>query len=587
MKIPWRDSEVDGASDGIENPNCLEKAQRKSYISAYSVTNVKKRRNTFDFTGCLGHAKVTRAIDMRAILRVRGYMEHNADCQRAVIQRMPEQHVHPSLCEGVPLEEVRHRNRELFAARGYKDMPQDFGTSPYRWLQQQKDFRSRYRQYSCVWSQYSITLQDIPKTSALKPVLQPRTCSGLLGSKRDGGVFSALVTITDTDLIEQAALLNVFPHIWLLLCRFHLWQSWRNHNFGRHVVAKILKCPVDGILWTTNHFESFNGLLKNKHLCRWQKGGHQLCVDVLIRALAMTILPSIFEQRCMWVDERARLDRMICALPDGARMLEGRQAASQSTLYCYLEEDALRDAAAKTLVDNRQIGMPVWNEGENSLRMECYSSMAFEGETNPIKYWLWLGFDGGAQCSCRLPDTGRGLQTSSRISLPNIALADKWNPCINRKSPQDLQGPMEKAAQHVDDLYTDMDEFFEAPVQANVSVIRSACDDLDSDASSIATDASDSDDEDQLDGGGMNVVDMKLRLISQQGLEEQSLIQVLHEVEKTDLPKQETYLHTNSIIPSPHLPRTDALIQGLTSLTCRLTVLAESSRTSDTLDKKT
>jgi hypothetical protein len=45
-----------------------------------------------------------------------------------------------------------------------------------------------------------------------------------------------------------------------------LWQSWS--DFGRRVVASILKYPFEGILPTTNHLKSFNGLLKQKHLWR-------------------------------------------------------------------------------------------------------------------------------------------------------------------------------------------------------------------------------------------------------------------------------------------------------------------------------
>lgn len=54
---------------------------------------------------------------------------------------------------------------------------------------------------------------------------------------RGGKAFKALVAITDTDLIERAALLIVFPGIWLLICKFHLRQSWRNHR-NREVKGK-------------------------------------------------------------------------------------------------------------------------------------------------------------------------------------------------------------------------------------------------------------------------------------------------------------------------------------------------------------
>lgn len=46
-----------------------------------------------------------------------------------------------------------------------------------------------------------------------------------------------------------------------------LWQSWS--DFGRCVAAVCLGCVVEGVLPTTNHLESFNGVSKRKHLKRW------------------------------------------------------------------------------------------------------------------------------------------------------------------------------------------------------------------------------------------------------------------------------------------------------------------------------
>lgn len=171
-----------------------------------------------------------------------------------------------------------------------------------------------------------------------------------LGKNTSGKVFNCVVAITDTDLKERAALIRVFPDILLLICKFHIRQSWRNYRnkllkgkapalmeikerlclveqalittmslkaameivadensvletmtedshapaaqkgiqhlrylssywltfdlwaswseFGRHSAAKILGCALNGVLPTTNHLESFNGILKRKHL-RW------------------------------------------------------------------------------------------------------------------------------------------------------------------------------------------------------------------------------------------------------------------------------------------------------------------------------
>ena len=56
-----------------------------------------------------------------------------------------------------------------------------------------------------------------------------REWKNLLGSQ-NRGPFDVLVAITDTDLMEWGALVVVFPKIWLLICKFHLCQSWRNHR---------------------------------------------------------------------------------------------------------------------------------------------------------------------------------------------------------------------------------------------------------------------------------------------------------------------------------------------------------------------
>lgn len=192
-------------------------------------------------------------------------------------------------------------------------------------------------------------------------------------------LFKVYVAITDTDLMERGVLVLVFPKIWLLICRFHLRQSWRNHynkllkgktpmhvllkkclkglkddlvatvtickaqdlityqmktliemsddddiakkgiehitylqdywttpalwqcwsEFGQRIAAEILKCPIEGVLPTTNHLESFNGVLKWKHLQRWQHGGQQVCLDMLIILLVTKILPSIFQQHTL------------------------------------------------------------------------------------------------------------------------------------------------------------------------------------------------------------------------------------------------------------------------------------------------
>jgi len=45
---------------------------------------------------------------------------------------------------------------------------------------------------------------------------------------RHGKPFCLKVAITDTDTKECATLSVIWPSIWLLLCRFHLWKCWTN-----------------------------------------------------------------------------------------------------------------------------------------------------------------------------------------------------------------------------------------------------------------------------------------------------------------------------------------------------------------------
>jgi len=45
-----------------------------------------------------------------------------------------------------------------------------------------------------------------------------------------------------------------------------LWQSWSQQ--GRKQVSNIVGIPIEGVIPITNHLESFNGILKGKHITR-------------------------------------------------------------------------------------------------------------------------------------------------------------------------------------------------------------------------------------------------------------------------------------------------------------------------------
>ena len=301
---------------------------------------------------------------------------------------------------------------------------------------------------------------------------------------QNGKEFKAWVAITDTDLMERGTLLIVFPCIWLLICKFHIRQSWWNHqnkelkgdsllhidvknqlrrveeylihtvsleeahtiiseeaevleevkrqghvaiaekglkhlnnyllgywcaeslwcswsDYGHQIAAKILNCTLDGVLPTTNHLESFNGVLKRKHLCCWQRGGQHLQVDVLLRLLVMKILPAIFEQWAAKQIDTSIWEAQMCSIPGGATLLKAISVSGSGPAIptiTYQVPDENRDLAAAEILANNQI--EILSFSETGFTFLCHSSLALAFENNPILYTVMLGFDGSATCEC-------------------------------------------------------------------------------------------------------------------------------------------------------------------------------------------
>ncbi|TDL28464.1 hypothetical protein BD410DRAFT_695097, partial [Rickenella mellea] len=559
--VKWRDSSGKGMRE-----TCRVLLQCDCGYN-HEAAGSKIRRNAVNFTGCLGHAEITYNPRTERVLRIRGYFEHNEECKKAVLARIPPIPLHPSVYEvalqqlkdGATLTDIQVKNREMMNAQRYRNQPVDTAKSPYRWILKQADTRSLYRQFNRIggisvskpahvnihnWldphsPEYNAALHRaifhyseratrgdrFEVCVATKEMLEAAWTYGhqsqimldgtfgvcdrkiLLfivmaidenrhgvplaffffsapsGNKhtaagyntdiiakllkvwqdslgqRSGGTFEALVAITDTDLIERAALLRVFPGIWLLICKFHLrhrlkrledalvqtvsidnahailekeiiilgsdpaseaaqkglvhltylrdywsteilWRSWS--DFGRRVAAAMLKCPVEGILTTTNHLESFNGLLKRKHLRRWQRGNRRLRLDVLLNLVITKVLPSIFDQRAMDRAENLRWEMRIRALRGGEALLSARnKPAIVLPSVAYLKADPTRHEAAISILNNKQISAPDWVEKKNKLIFTCYSSVAVAADTDPTIYNLWLGFDGMAHCECQ------------------------------------------------------------------------------------------------------------------------------------------------------------------------------------------
>jgi hypothetical protein len=373
-------------------------------------------------------------------------------------------------------------------------------------------------------------------------------------TKGRGKDFAPRVAITDTDLLERKALATVFPKVWLLLCKFHICQSWRNHrnrgikgktpahatvklrmsrleqellttttlpaahaaiahervvmeglldeapqlaknalahltylseywlsellweswlDYGRQKAATILGCPIEGVLPTTNHLESFNGLLKNKHLRCWQRGGRRLRVDVLVKLLVHQILPSIFAQRRLVASEHRRCEDLVERIPGGVQVVDvwnGAKASAAAVVpTCFLVPDEIRDRKARLLAEGKQVSTPKWTKG--GLRFNCYSDLALDHKTTAIAYNIYLGFDGSGSCTCGDFANNGGackhiraalLQVdalcAAGVVLPSIPINHDFSKTI---------APLEAAASYVNEVVRLPDELYEEGDQLN------------------------------------------------------------------------------------------------------------------------
>lgn len=334
-----------------------------------------------------------------------------------------------------------------------------------------------------------------------------------LGLSDDGHPFVSAVAITDTDLKERRALDLTYPSILLLICRFHIRQSWQNHrnkclrgnsaahstmrsrlrrledtllattifdaalniikaekedldrmsltedevvakgalehvhylgkgywmtsealwsswsDKGRHDASAILQCPVEAVVGTTNHLESFNGLLKNQKLQRFKRNNRRLRLDLLVRVLIDETLPEIFKRKQLRQREKDLINKRIMSLPGGEKLVRMfSHIAVASSPIAYLKPDDARDKAAQDLLSNRQISIPEFSQ--DGFTFTCYSSLTLAMDAAPVTYNIVLRLDGQADCSC--PDFQRrgGACKHMRAALLRLDQLRKDSPQI-------------------------------------------------------------------------------------------------------------------------------------------------------------
>ena len=174
-----------------------------------------------------------------------------------------------------------------------------------------------------------------------------------------------------------------------------LWQGWSQK--GRVVAATLLKIPIEGVLPTTNHLESFNCLLKRKYIPRWQRAGARLRFDFLICILATRVLPEIFTLRRSQASYDAWLSTRFDVLQHGQRAVDNNRATTTRLYWC--SNDAKRDEGATAIVHLRRI-YNIQCLNIDIVEAMCAASSASLHDVHHSRYMLSMHRAGFANCSC-------------------------------------------------------------------------------------------------------------------------------------------------------------------------------------------
>ncbi|KAL0568041.1 hypothetical protein V5O48_013952 [Marasmius crinis-equi] len=215
--------------------------------------------------------------------------------------------------------------------------------------------------------------------------------------KNQYSYFDAIIADKNADATRAAEAgkkqLSYLNTNWMDIAMWRSWSKW-----GRLTVASLLKIKIEKVASTTNHLESFNGILKRKHLARWFHSGHRLRFDFLILLLCNQILPGIYNRRTVqdqhtsWLSERFKPHAGGKDLVDVRRNKELVQKSGAG--ICWWASDETRDQRANAIVSLRQITCQVGNNPDSFL------GKALSSKSNELVYSLSLYRDGRGSCSC-------------------------------------------------------------------------------------------------------------------------------------------------------------------------------------------
>lgn len=181
-----------------------------------------------------------------------------------------------------------------------------------------------------------------------------------------------------------------------------LWDGWSTE--GRTHAAKILGVDIGSVLTTTNHLESFNGVLKRKHIAQWQRSGQRLRFDVLVFRLILYVLPNIYAQLRLrrsfeiWKGQRFSAVASAQGISRQTRLANPASGECGPTLAWYTT-DPIRDGLAQDFVQLRRIAL-FTSARPFEIWATCATTSADILVPDYPRYWLSAHPSGHATCTC-------------------------------------------------------------------------------------------------------------------------------------------------------------------------------------------
>jgi len=179
-----------------------------------------------------------------------------------------------------------------------------------------------------------------------------------------------------------------------------MWKSWS--EWGRVAASTILNIPIEGVIPTTNHLESFNSILKRKHLPAHLCSGHRLRFDSLIHILITQILPGIYRHRKaqreyrQWLETRFRAGAGGENLPEVHKAVLDERALNSNKPVCWWEADGSLDGAAQEILNSHRLSVSRGKD-TNTFVALCAGNPKDGSVTT---YAIEVSRSGFASCTC-------------------------------------------------------------------------------------------------------------------------------------------------------------------------------------------